>query len=359
MLQLSQQASSSSSSSPSIIRSAEADLDPNFVDFAHDLAKELGVVRALVNSPTLSASAAETAARFYPSFEVWLDGHLDSLARVFAHVAPEARGRHGEYFREVMRPFTNESRFLARTNDRPRGYAGDSELMRMLYDDQLRGDSVFGCLLHRHPIRSAAAQAVRHRIGLVADVIRAEKRPDGERLRVMSLACGPARELRNVLQTREDIQGIDFVLVDQDPLALDEARKEVRRTNANALVVEASVRDILKGTATLESSFGGEELDVIYALGLFDYLPKSVAKRLLSELVSMLRPGGRLIIGNFHIACATRMYLDVWMNWPLLYRTKTELLDLAADITPVSDLWIDFEPTRSQMFLSIRKAQLK
>ena len=172
----------------------------------------------------------------------------------------------------------------------------------------------------------------------------------------MSLACGPARELRNVLTTREDIQSIDFVLVDQDPLALEEARKEVRRTNANALVVQASVRDILKGTATLDSTFGGEELDVIYALGLFDYLPKSVAKRLLSELITMLRPGGRLIIGNFHIACATRIYLDIWMNWPLLYRTKTELLDLATDITPVSDLWIDFEPTRSQMFLSIRKA---
>jgi extracellular factor (EF) 3-hydroxypalmitic acid methyl ester biosynthesis protein len=334
----------------------DPDLDPNFVDLTQDLAKELAVVRSLVNSPTLSGSVAETAARFYPSFEVWLNGHLDSLARVFAHVAIEARARHGEYFRQVMWPFTNESRFLARTNDRPRGYAGDSEMMRMLYDDQLRGDSVFGCLLHRHPVRSAAAKAVRYRVGLIADVIRAETRPGGEHLRVMSLACGPARELRHMLTTREDVQNIDFVLVDQDPLALEEARKEVRRTHANALVVEASVRDILKGTANLESTFGGDELDVIYALGLLDYLPKSVAKRLLSELTDMLRPGGRLIVGNFHISCATRVYLDVWMNWPLLYRTKTELLELAADASPVSDLWIDFDPTKSQMFLSLRRA---
>ena len=330
---------------------------PQFVAFSARLVDDLGLVKALVESgPSCGApSPADLAERLYPEFAAWLDQRLAELAALAAGLTDGERETHGAYLRRELRPFTDESAFLKRTNDRPRGYAGDSEMMRMIYDPDFRGESIFGRLLHRHPVESAAAQAVRHRIGLIANVLRERKERRGGRLRVLSLACGPARELRHLVRSREEAEGLELVFVDQDEEALAEARAEIANVEEgigaalHAGARRVSVRDILRAPLATASSLG--DFDVIYTLGLFDYLAAPVARRLVAQLTDLLRRGGTLVVGNYHVDCETRPYLDLWMNWPLLYRSEAELLTLAEDGGDDLEIHVERDPTGSQMFL--------
>lgn len=331
-------------------------LDPSFVSFTDKLAEELSLIENLLLVGRAGEDAAAAAKEIYPSFARWLDRRLGELVEILRGLSltPRARDEHGQFFRRKLWPFTRQSAFLRRTNERPRGYAGDSEMMQMLYDEDFSGTSVLGCLLHHHPIQSDAAKAVRHRIELIAELLRRRE----ERARVLSLACGPARELNEIVCSAASAEALDIVLADQDEDALKEARAEVARVerrlgaSVRATTRKLSVRDLMRGDAA--SSLG--DFDAIYSLGLFDYLSTPVAKRLVTILVGLLRPAGSLVIGNFHVDCSTRTYLDVWMNWPLLYRTEAEMLDLTSDVPLPIHRAVEFEATRSQMFLRITRA---
>ena len=60
-------------------------------------------------------------------------------------------------------------------------------------------------------------------------------------------------------------------------------------------------------------------------MGLFDYLTPPVARAVLARLLDLLAPGGALVVGNFHVANRSRVYMDYWMDWPLYYRSEADL----------------------------------
>lgn len=85
---------------------------------------------------------------------------------------------------------------MLRTNLKPRGYAGDYEMMKMIYENEIMGKSLFARLLHSYPLQIPAANAVRNRRRMIADQIReAVENHDNSDFRAMSVACGPADEI--------------------------------------------------------------------------------------------------------------------------------------------------------------------
>jgi extracellular factor (EF) 3-hydroxypalmitic acid methyl ester biosynthesis protein len=96
------------------------------------------------------------------------------------------------------------------------------------------------------------------------------------------------------------------------------------------------------------------QFDFIYSMGLFDYLAAPVAKAVLKNLYQILKPGGKLVIGNFHVSSPSKLYLDYWCDWVLFYRTEEEFIDLSKDCAS-TNVSVFFENTGSQMFLHIEK----
>jgi hypothetical protein len=107
-----------------------------------------------------------------------------------------------------------QSAFIRRALDKPRGYAGDMELMLMICKHRDVGRSLFARLLNRVYLELPASEAVRQRVRLLADVLR--DLPDGAR--VLNLACGPALEVQRALKAGH--RDVHFDLVDHDSLAL-------------------------------------------------------------------------------------------------------------------------------------------
>ena len=101
----------------------------------------------------------------------FLDEKMQELNRIVKDFNKSENERHGFYFRTQLWDIIMGAPFMARTNLKPRGYAGDSELMSMIYANDYRGESTFFKLMHKYPLEQPAAQAVRNRRYTIANII--------------------------------------------------------------------------------------------------------------------------------------------------------------------------------------------
>ncbi len=294
-------------------------------------------------------------------FMHYLDDKLDELEEVVADFSKEEHERHGFYFRKQLWNFIMCSPIMKRTNLKPRGYAGDSEMMRMIYSNDYEGESTFSKLMQKHPLEQPGAQAVRNRRKIIAKTLTniqnnySDLQP--EKFKVLSIACGAAFEMKDILLSPEDSEKYHFTLLDQDRSALSEAAARVeqigKQLGAKIKVdyINASVRTMV-ATRQLAKKWG--QFHFLYCMGLFDYLTPPVARAVLGTLYQLLKPGGEMLIGNFHISNPSRYYMEYWNDWVLYYRTEEEFMDLLRDV-PSEKKSIFFEDTGCQMFLHVKK----
>jgi extracellular factor (EF) 3-hydroxypalmitic acid methyl ester biosynthesis protein len=338
-----------------------------FRAFVADLLFDLQVYRAVFDDldARLATESEETRKELqalarqqeYPRFRTWFEERVAELERHTRALSRAQQEQHGFYLRKMLRDFIGSSEVLARTNAKPRGYAGDSEVMRLLYENEFRGPTIFSQFMHKYPVEVAAAQAVRNRRHLVGEWIRERMATHGADapLRVLSVACGPAEELQEVLLTPADVARVDFTLLDQDPEALSQAAEVVERVarkigaKPHATMVCTSVRTMLGKSKPDERTY-----DFVYSMGLFDYLTDTTATAVLSWLYSRLAPNGELVVGNFHARNPSRVFMDYWADWTLWYRNEGQMLRLV-DSLPGAKTRVDFEESGCQIFLHIMK----
>ncbi len=345
-------------------------IQPSFKEYTANLTYDLNVYKNsfdLLDSrfaaepeeikQSVQQAIIETEGRKFMKF---LDEKLEEFENIIINFSKKDHERHGYYLRKQLWTFLMCSPFMARTNVKPRGYSGDSVMMKIIYDNQYEGDSTFGKLMHKHPNEHPAAQAVRNRRDLIAKMIgtlKAREFKSNKKIRVLSVACGPAFELQDVITSKEDCARFHFTLLDQDESALSEAKTQVElieKKLGRKIEVEflnESVRTMLK-TADLDKRWGN--FDYIYSMGLFDYLTPPVAKAVIGKLYQILNVGGEMVIGNFHISNASRYYMEYWLDWVLYYRTEQEFVDLLKNVAS-AETKIIFEDTGSQMFMQVTK----
>jgi len=355
---------------PLVLSQREA-VKPEFAAWVSALVYDLAVFRRFFDDqdrllepePLLVAEAAREAlrrreGRRLVSFLVEKDRELVALVSGYTK---EEHGRHGFYLRRMAWHHILASEIHRRTNLKPRGYAGDAEMMRLIYEDGWEGGSLFGQILHKHAVEMPGAEAVRSRRVLVPRAIReaaARAAAGGEgRIRVLSLASGPAWELQDLFLDAADCARYEVTLLDQDPQALEAARAAVARLEAGrgapiaARYFTDSVRTMLRDRHFAER-LGA--FHAVYSMGLFDYLTPPVARAVLARAYELVRPGGTLLVGNYHVGHGSRTYMDYWLDWPLYYRTEADFLALAEGL-PAAAASIDFDDSGCQMFLRIEK----
>ena len=227
-----------------------------------------------------------------------------------------------------------EDPYSWRAAAKPRGYAGDAMLIDLIYDQQAPDKtSAIGRRLFSVTTAFPVSDAVRHRRSIMEEKL-AKAFLQGKR--ICSLACGHFREGDPLIG--EDLRSI--TLVDQDTLSL--AHIEGNH-GANITLVEANVLHFLRNAASRHEKF-----DLIYTLGLTDYLDHR-AMRLLHKLMkACLAPRGQIFLANFVPDHLARGWMDAVMDWHLIYRTEDELRAYACEIDLEPQTWLD--PTRSIAF---------
>jgi SAM-dependent methyltransferase len=238
-----------------------------------------------------------------------------------------------------------QSAVMRHALDKPRGYAGDMDLMLMLCDGVSRGDSPFARAVNEVFVRVPAAQAVRDRVAMLGRLL--DRLPDGAR--VLNLACGPALEVQHLVAARPD-RHLRVDLVDHDPHTLAYLRSRIPHPAVRMFAGNAF--RILAGDLRVSPDRGdtpaGSSLtpgyDLIYSAGLYDYIPDATsgaggAPQLTRVLFSLLNPSGLLLVGNYLTPTPTsghqphvRAMMELYSHWYLRYRSADEIAGLAATI---------------------------
>ncbi|AWN34560.1 class I SAM-dependent methyltransferase [Methylobacterium radiodurans] len=227
---------------------------------------------------------------------------------------------------------------------RPRGYPGDAGLLDLIYrhpdaDGALAEASAAGRAAYAVTSGTAPCAAVRERRRILAGAIdrAAAERPGAA---VLAVACGHLREAEISAGLRDGRVG-RLLATDQDRESL---ARVADRADAPAVATRRlSVRDFIAAKATAEAEIG--RFDLVYAAGLYDYLDDRIAARLTRKLFGLLRPGGRLLVGNFLTGLREEAYMDAVMDWQLIYRTQAQIRAFAAEISEVdlagANYWAD------------------
>jgi extracellular factor (EF) 3-hydroxypalmitic acid methyl ester biosynthesis protein len=343
---------------------------PEFREYVADAMYEMSVWRKFFDDeervlegepPEVAAAGREALLEMHaPKFFTAFDRQLAALGALVKDFNAEEHERHGFYFRRQAWPYISASESMRRTNLKPYGYAGDAEMMRMIYENAWAGQTLFEKVIHKHTMRIPAAQAVRNRRHLVADELRrvAATFPTDllEGFRFLSVAAGPAWELHDIYRTREDAERFRCGLLDQDPHALAAAKEVVHRIERERHVAlrvdwyQDSVRTMLRPFVI--QRYGRQHF--VYSMGLFDYLATPVARSVLSRMYDLLVPGGVVMVGNYHASNPSRVYMEYWADWKLIYRVEENMLALAAEV-PQARASVGYDASCCQMFLRLEK----
>ncbi len=253
--------------------------------------------------------------------------------------------RVAEYLMED--PFTRWS------FEKPRGYSGDASLLDIYYkhpsaDDMLASSTPLGREIYAYTSEAASSAAGRERRDILARTVD-ETAHRVENAEVLAIACGHLREaeLSEALSKRKLKRWIGL---DQDPVSVGIVNRDLAGTAVEA--VDGSVRGILRRAYTLGT------FDLVYASGLYDYLPAAVGIRLFQRAMEMVKPGGEFLFANFSDEITTDGYMETFMDWPLILRSADDMWDIinaAVDRNRV-EAEVFYGSNRNIVYGKVRKA---
>jgi extracellular factor (EF) 3-hydroxypalmitic acid methyl ester biosynthesis protein len=286
-----------------------------------------------------------------------LNGSSRELFALVSNLAEDQHSIYRSYYKKQMSDLIVHSPLLKRAYTKPLGYAGDYEMMNMIYRDHAEGDSLFGKALNLYAAQEEAAQATINRVEYLATKIRKAIEVRG-RVRLASIGCGPAHELFVLLKQNPELGPyIDVALIDQEERVLTYCERTLSpiaiRTGAKVHFIKESVRRLLTAKK-LKEALG--ERDFIYSAGLFDYLNARSFSTLLSVLYEALAPSGHLAIGNFAGNNPSRYFMEYCLDWFLIHRSREDLLSFVAELRPTpARAEVDAERSGVNLFLLIWK----
>ena len=244
----------------------------------------------------------------------------------------------------------NQCPATSRALCRPRGYPGDAVLLDLLYSaheahhlkaaSSVQGQAICRWLAER------AAPSLNWRLSTIAGVMD-QVASAKQGARVLSVACGHLREGGRSQALAQRAFG-EFVALDQDRQSLRVVEEQYAHLGVRAL--HGSIGHLMRRELSFEGPF-----DLIYAAGLYDYLDAATARALNASLFALLAPGGRLHIANFQPGGAEFAYMECCMAWPLVFRTRSELMATCVDLPEHTRAWAS-DPWGYVGYVDVRNA---
>lgn len=336
--------------------------------FCADVLKLLRSYRMLLESNAAVASTFKHGLDHVEAFEtceprliqqwrsLWRTGNDLTLPMVNDRDVREATK---EFTELVLTPELRNGAIWDRSYAKPLGYPGDFEIMNQVYDWERLGSNAYEMLMHR--VGLEVAECIRTRMEVVrthiADVVR--ERGADRPARITSLGSGPAREIGSYLASHSTGgHRVEFSLIDQEETALLYAHEStypyVLNSDGRVRVdgLNISFTDILRGNDAFKDL---PPQDLVYSVGLLDYLTDHRAKALVKQLYELLAPGGMLIIGNMN-DCPLSNYwpMEYITDWTLYYRDDACMTAWAEGLN-AAKAWTETERTGRVRMLFIRK----
>ncbi|WP_143544010.1 class I SAM-dependent methyltransferase [Rhodopirellula sp. MGV] len=311
----------------------------------------------------------------YPKFAD-LNGEFEEATR---QVPRKDAPFHRALAQRELHPLLMVSPFMNRAFNKPLGYAGDFEMVRMMLNDPWEGTNTYAKLVNASALRHDAPAAHRNRIELLQRAITREtyrtlsapvlanSRTDltlsesvpKRRVQILNIGCGPAEEISRFMKSEPASGNVDFRLVDFNRETLDFVestlipRARHQRPEMNLVTEQRSVHEILKMAQESghENAFD-QKYDVVYCAGLFDYLRDATCGFLIELFYEWVQPGGIVLVTNVTPNHSSVAMMGMVLDWNLELRNQQDMHNLVPGLGE-QQAYVD--STGVNVFLEIRK----
>ena len=230
-----------------------------------------------------------------------------------------------ERFRHETAPWFDQSWIANRARTKPSGFAGDYEMLRKLYAQATPARGIGGyldlCILDL-PL----ARAVRARLASAREFLLDELAARSGAVRVLDIACGPCQEFQDWPVFKD--QRLEIVAMDSDPNALAYLEQTFGlqiNSHTSFHPVRYNAIRTRSATATVKK-FG--RFDILYSVGLCDYLPDEQLVSMLAAWRATLKDNGVLYVAFKDTERYDQTPYQWHLDWFFYQRTKQDVLGL-------------------------------
>jgi len=213
---------------------------------------------------------------------------------------------------------------MKRALEKPRGYPGDYQMLEYIYNGESISKNI-GHYFDRGFLDSDLVRSVVNRKNMTKEYIKSMVKAE-HGLRILNLASGSCREIREMLD--EGLKtGFSLTCLDQDEEAIAFSQNALK----NAINVSFLKDDILSITKDEKKALLNDK-DLIYSIGLIDYLPDRILKKIIKSIYDNLKPGAILLLSHKDHGVYTPMQEDWLSDWKFVPRDEKKMVSLLNDI---------------------------
>jgi len=229
--------------------------------------------------------------------------------------------------RALLGHFLFQSNNFKRGFEKPRGYPGDYKMLEIVYDDQELSQGM-GKFIDRYGLDVPYSVGIRARKDSMKDLLyNFINNSNEEHLSIVNLASGGCRDIREMLKLPLHYKGnAQITCIDQDEDAINFSRKKLSALDKGNTRINLIQGNILK----LESLDIGKEnsIDLIYSIGIADYLQDRMLKKIFRGCYNLIKPGGKLIVAYKDKDRHKPIELDWYADWCFIPRNEQELINI-------------------------------
>ncbi|MCX5697026.1 MAG: PilZ domain-containing protein [Candidatus Omnitrophica bacterium] len=234
-----------------------------------------------------------------------------------------------EHFRSLVGTWAYKSAIVKRAFEKPRGYPGDYLMLETVYNNRTLTESGIGYYFDKYFLSNPYAVAVRYRKDKLREILRKEIQNSSlKAIKIFDIACGSCREIKELPQSLFKDKTVIFTCLDWDQEALDfsfDALKDFTK-NAKFNFVKEDIMNLIKDDKLVDLF---EKQDLVYSIGLIDYLPDRILKLFMQFFYGITRENGKLILTHKNKEKTFSPLPPDWFcNWKFVPRTKDEVMHL-------------------------------
>lgn len=277
---------------------------------------------------------------------------LKALASAIGQSSPADRARVIEHARRELYPLAGASRLVERMHTRPTGRAAGWRGFNHIYRNVPEGDDTCGLLTDAWLLTRPFAEALRerrtHATTRFSREILDRARPD-RIYRILSLGCGPARSLADLLEEPGLADLMSVTCVDDDQEALVHANNLLkgRAPRADITFRQHQPSELLPDAA----GFGG--YDLVASLYTGDNSDAAALGRILFTAHRWMHAYGVLELVVFGESVPDWLLLEVLLDWKPYRHSARELQDVLAR-SPFNQSHAEVTPSPSGLNLYLR-----
>lgn len=261
-------------------------------------------------------------------------------------------------FRKIVREFVYQGELVRRGYEKPKGFPSDYGIIEMVYDNYSPSKGV-GYIYDKYLLNDDYILAIRNR----KDVMKRElftyiNQNSNSKIDILNLASGSAREIRELFlkDNFSTNKKINFTLVDYDEDALKFSKNRLSKIlgNISFRYIRENVLNFIRDYDEYIKILG--KFDLIYSIGLVDYIPDLLLRELLKFCINLLNLNGELVIAHKDIKTYKSLASDWFCDWTFYPRNKSDLITLINDALSNQDFNLKFMEEKSKhIFFSFIK----